>query len=153
MLNTYIYIYYIYSISGSSATIYAYLGEFHTQKYRSRAIMGAAFIFGLGAMLMPAIAWLCINQEWRLALPVLGLTYKPWRLFMVICGIPGLICGLAFFKIPESPKYFLYQGQDEKCLKILKDIYHLNTGKPRDSFPVSFRNELKLNTTKKNQNY
>ncbi|KAI8120345.1 Synaptic vesicle glycoprotein 2A [Lucilia cuprina] len=126
-----------FCVSGGSATVYAYLGEFHTQKNRARAIMGAAFIFGLGAMLMPAIAWLFINQEWRFAIPFLGITYKPWRLFMVICGIPGLICGLSLFKIPESPKYYLGQGKEDKALEILKDIYHMNTGKPRDSYPVT----------------
>lgn len=99
--------------------------------------MGAAFIFGLGAMLMPAIAWLFINQEWRLELPFLGITYKPWRLFMVICGIPGLICGLSLFKIPESPKYLLSMGQEEKALDILKGIYRINTGNSKDSYPVS----------------
>ncbi|XP_013107184.2 synaptic vesicle glycoprotein 2A [Stomoxys calcitrans] len=126
-----------FCISGGSATVYAYLGEFHTQKNRSRAIMGSAFIFGVGAMLMPAIAWLFINQEWRLALPFLGLTYKPWRLFMVVCGVPGLLCGLSLFKIPESPKFLLSQGQEEKCLDILKNIYHINTGKPKEEFPIS----------------
>ncbi|KAM7350063.1 synaptic vesicle glycoprotein 2A-like [Cochliomyia hominivorax] len=124
-------------VSGGSATIYAYLGEFHTQKHRSRAIMGAAVIFGFGAMLMPAIAWLFINQEWRLPLEFLGLTYKPWRLFMIICGIPGLICGLTLFKIPESPKYLLSQGQEEKALEVLKTIYRINTGNTKESFPVS----------------
>ncbi|XP_075155560.1 synaptic vesicle glycoprotein 2A-like isoform X1 [Haematobia irritans] len=124
-------------ISGGSATVYAYLGEFHTQKNRSRAIMGSAFIFGVGAMLMPAIAWLFINQEWRLALPFLGLTYKPWRLFMVVCGIPGFLCGLSLFKIPESPKFLLSQGKEEKCLDILKSIYNTNTGKPKEEFPIS----------------
>lgn len=99
--------------------------------------MGSAFIFGVGAMLMPAIAWLFINQEWRLALPFLGLTYKPWRLFMVVCGVPGLLCGLSLFKIPESPKFLLSMGQEEKCVEILQEIYSFNTGKPKEEFPVS----------------
>lgn len=99
--------------------------------------MGSAFIFGVGAMLMPAIAWLFINQEWRLALPFLGLTYKPWRLFMVVCGVPGLLCGLSLFKIPESPKFLLSMGQEEKCVEILQGIYSFNTGKSKEEFPVS----------------
>ncbi|XP_005183229.1 synaptic vesicle glycoprotein 2B [Musca domestica] len=124
-------------VSGGSATIYAYLGEFHTQKNRSRAIMGSAFIFGVGAMLMPAIAWIFINQEWRLPLPFLGLTYKPWRLFMVVCGLPGLLCGLSLFKIPESPKFLLSLGQEEKCVEILQKIYSINTGKAKEEFPIA----------------
>ncbi|KAL9884923.1 synaptic vesicle glycoprotein 2B-like [Glossina fuscipes fuscipes] len=126
-----------FCISGGSATIYAYLGEFHTEKNRSRAIMSSAFIFGVGAMIMPGIAWLVINQEWRLPLTFLGLTYKPWRLFMVVCGIPGFLCGLSLFRIPESPKFLLSQGHEEQCLQVLKDIYRFNTGKLKETFPVA----------------
>lgn len=126
-----------FCISGGSATVYAYLGEFHTEKTRSRAIMGAAFIFGVGAMIMPALAWLVINQEWRIDIPLLAITYKPWRLFMVVCGIPGFVCGLCLFKIPESPKFLLSQGKDEMALEILKNMFKWNTGRPKDEFPYS----------------
>uniref|UniRef100_A0A0K8U5Q2 Synaptic vesicle glycoprotein 2B n=1 Tax=Bactrocera latifrons TaxID=174628 RepID=A0A0K8U5Q2_BACLA len=126
-----------FCISGGSATIYAFLGEFHTAKNRSRAIMGSAFIFGVGSMLMPCIAWLVINQEWRFVIPYLGITYKPWRFFMVVCGIPGFLCGLALFKIPESPKFLLSQGHDDKTLEILQTMFHVNTCRPRDEYPVS----------------
>ncbi|XP_053949915.1 synaptic vesicle glycoprotein 2B-like [Anastrepha ludens] len=126
-----------FCISGGSATIYAFLGEFHTAKNRSRAIMGSAFIFGVGSMLMPCIAWLVINQEWRFVIPYLNLTYKPWRFFMVVCGIPGFLCGLALFKIPESPKFLLSQGNDEKTLEILQMIFHVNTHRPREEYPFS----------------
>ncbi|XP_036218388.2 niacin transporter NiaP isoform X1 [Bactrocera oleae] len=126
-----------FCISGGSATIYAFLGEFHTAKNRSRAIMGSAFIFGVGSMLMPCIAWLVINQEWRFVIPYLGITYKPWRFFMVVCGIPGLLCGLALYKIPESPKFLLSQGHDDKTLEILQTMFHVNTRRPRDEYPVS----------------
>ncbi|XP_049310054.1 synaptic vesicle glycoprotein 2B [Bactrocera dorsalis] len=126
-----------FCISGGSATIYAFLGEFHTAKNRSRAIMGSAFIFGVGSMLMPCIAWLVINQEWRFVIPYLGITYKPWRFFMVVCGIPGFLCGLALFKIPESPKFLLSQGHDDQTLEILQTMFHVNTCRPRDEYPVS----------------
>lgn len=127
----------LYSISGGSATIYAYLGEFHTLKNRDRAIMCAAIIFGFGSIMLPAIAWLIINREWMFYIPLIDVTYKPWRLFMVVCAVPGLICGLALFKLPESPKFLLSSGREDETLEILKDIYALNTGNDRDSFPVS----------------
>ncbi|XP_017475873.1 PREDICTED: synaptic vesicle glycoprotein 2A-like, partial [Rhagoletis zephyria] len=126
-----------FCISGGSATIYAFLGEFHTAKNRSRAIMGSAFIFGVGSMLMPCIAWLVINQEWSFVIPYLNLNYKPWRFFMVVCGIPGFLCGLALFKIPESPKFLLSQGNEEKTLEILQMMFQANTRRPRDEYPIS----------------
>ncbi|XP_037938045.1 synaptic vesicle glycoprotein 2A-like isoform X2 [Teleopsis dalmanni] len=126
-----------FCVSGGSATVYAYLSEFHTSKHRSRAIMGAAIVFGIGSMLMPAVAWLVINQDWSLPLPVFGMVYKPWRLFMIVCGIPGFISGLALFKLPESPKFLLSQGKQAEALKVLRTIYHINSGNPKMQYPVT----------------
>lgn len=99
--------------------------------------MCAAIIFGVGSIMLPAIAWLIINREWMFYIPLIDITYKPWRLFLVVCSVPGLICGLALFKLPESPKFLISSGREEETLEILKDIYAVNTGKDRESFPVS----------------
>lgn len=32
-----------------------------------------------------------INQEWQFEIPFVGIIYKPWRLFFVICSLPGKI--------------------------------------------------------------
>ena len=64
--------------------------------------MGASFIFGIGAMLLPLVAWVFINGNWSIHIPYLDIIYKPWRLFIVMCGIPGFLCGICLYKIPES---------------------------------------------------
>lgn len=127
----------INSVSGSSATIYAYIGEFHTSKNRDRAIMSASTLYGFGTIFMSILAWLIINQEWSFYIPVIGIDYKPWRLYLVACALPGLICGLVLFALPESPKYLLSVGRDDEALEILKYMYEKNTKNSRDSFPVS----------------
>lgn len=119
------------SVSGSSATIYAYLGEFHTQRHRSRAIMGASVIFGITCIMLPVLAWLVINQSWELYIPYLEVTYKPWRLFLVVCGLPSLLCALALIPVPESPKFVLGQGKQTECLRILQRVHRWNVGKKR----------------------
>ncbi|XP_067638677.1 synaptic vesicle glycoprotein 2A-like isoform X3 [Eurosta solidaginis] len=115
-------------VSGGSATIYAYLGEFHTDKTRSRAMMGSSFIFAIGAMILPMIAFIVINQNWILPIPFLGIVYKPWRLFMVVCGIPGLLCGLSMFTLPESPKFWLAHDREEKAIEVLQKMQRWNGG-------------------------
>lgn len=117
----------IFSISGSSATIYAYLGEFHTKRDGSRAIMGASFVFGIGCLLLPGIAFLVINQEWEFYLPFVNIVYRPWRLFLVVCGLPSLVCGFALLKIPESPKFTFAQGNSEKAIETIQWMHKLNT--------------------------
>lgn len=123
-------------ISGSSATIYAYLGEFHNKKNCARAIMGAAVIFGVGCMVPPALAWLIINKEWEFYIPILDTLYKPWRLYLVACGLPSLFASLSLLAFPESPKYVLRQGNQEEAIKILQTVYSWNTGNKRDTLIV-----------------
>ncbi|XP_037938036.1 synaptic vesicle glycoprotein 2B-like isoform X2 [Teleopsis dalmanni] len=113
-------------VSGGSATIYAYLGEFHTDKTRSRAMMGSSFIFALGAMILPLIAFLVINQDWILPLPFLGIDYKPWRFFLIVCGIPGFLCGISLYALPESPKFLLSIGQQTETIEVLQKMLRWN---------------------------
>ncbi|XP_036319629.1 putative transporter SVOPL [Rhagoletis pomonella] len=112
-----------------SATIYAYLGEFHSDKTRSRAIMGSSVIFAIGAMILPMIAFLVINQDWVLPLTFLGIDYKPWRLFLIVCGIPGFLCGMSLFALPESPKFLLAVGDENKAIEVLQKMHRWNSGK------------------------
>lgn len=124
---------YNFSISGSSASIYAYLGEFHTVKHRARAIMVSSVIFGCGCILMPVVAFLVINQQWEFYVPVLGIVYKPWRLFLLVCGLPSLLCAIALLPIPESPKFILSLGRQEETIEILQYIgrWNFGAGNPR----------------------
>ncbi|XP_070498292.1 synaptic vesicle glycoprotein 2B-like [Chironomus tepperi] len=123
-------------ISGSSATIYAYLAEFHTIKMQSKVIMGAAFVFGVCSMCMPLIAMLIINQEWIFVIDFLNVEYKPWRLFVLSCGSLSLISGLCFVFLPESPKFAFNNGKKEEALNTLRKIYRLNTGRPAEEYKV-----------------
>lgn len=123
-------------MSGGSATIYAYLGEFHNDRTRSRTVMGSSIIFALGAMVLPLIAFTIINQGWALPISFLGITYKPWRLFLLVCAIPGFLCGLVMIFLPESPKFFLTVGRDEEAIDVLKTMYRWNTGRPKSEFCV-----------------
>lgn len=91
--------------------------------------MGASVIFGITCVLLPVLAWLVINQSWELYIPYLNVMYRPWRLFLVVCGLPSLICGLALIKIPESPKFVLSQGKQAETIAILQRIHRINNGK------------------------
>lgn len=87
--------------------------------------------------MLPTFAVLTINQEWSFYIELLGFAYKPWRLFLVICAIPNVICILVLsFVIPESPKFTFARGDEEATLKILRKIYCMNTGKSAQSFEV-----------------
>ena len=63
---------------------------------------------------------------------------KPWRLFLLICGLPSLMCAtILIFFIPESPKFTFSQGDEAETLKILQRIHQMNTGLPAHKFEVT----------------
>ncbi|XP_055842580.1 synaptic vesicle glycoprotein 2B-like [Episyrphus balteatus] len=121
-------------LSAGSATVFAYLGEFHCNYLRNRALMSSAFISAASAIFFPLSAWAVINQNWSFEIPIIHLTYTPWRMYILLVGTPGLICGLSLFFLPESPKYLLSIGKEKAAMEILRKIYSINTGKSRNSF-------------------
>lgn len=90
--------------------------------------MGSAIIFGVSCLLLPLVGWFVINQDWSFYIPLLNLVYKPWRLFVVVCALPGFLSALAFIFLPESPKFLLSQGNQNDALKILEKINRWNNG-------------------------
>uniref|UniRef100_A0A0K8UH50 Synaptic vesicle glycoprotein 2B n=1 Tax=Bactrocera latifrons TaxID=174628 RepID=A0A0K8UH50_BACLA len=121
-------------LSAGSATIFAYLGEFHCQKYRSGAMLGSALVSAVVSIFFPVIAWLFINQNWEFHVPFINIVFKPWRSYFLACGVPGFICGLSMFFLPESPKYLLTAGRPEEAIEVLKCMHSINLkSKDRDN--------------------
>lgn len=98
--------------------------------------MVASVVYGIGCMLPPSLAWLIISQDWSFNIPIIGVQYNPWRLYLLVAGLPGLLAGLALLKFPESPKYMFGQGKQDETIEILKTIYSWNTGNDRNTLKV-----------------
>ncbi|CAG2066339.1 unnamed protein product, partial [Timema podura] len=59
------------------------------------------------------------------------ITYRSWRLFVIVTALPGLITVLYMARVlPESPKYLLVTGRSQEALDILRRIYADNSGEP-----------------------
>nr|CAD7456657.1 unnamed protein product [Timema tahoe] len=122
-------------ICPNSNVLFAYLGEFHSSSTRTRAIIFLNISIMLGATILPGLAWLIIPQTWAWELP--WITYRSWRLFVIVTALPGLITVLYMARVlPESPKYLLVTGRSQEALEILRRIYADNSGEPPESYPV-----------------
>uniref|UniRef100_A0A1B0D3C4 Major facilitator superfamily (MFS) profile domain-containing protein n=1 Tax=Phlebotomus papatasi TaxID=29031 RepID=A0A1B0D3C4_PHLPP len=99
--------------------------------------MAASTIFGLGGMLMPALAWVVMSYTWTLDIPFIDITYKPWRLFLIVCALPDLFCGISLLSLPESPKFVLSQGKQTDTIDIIQRIYAINTGEKKETLKIS----------------
>lgn len=55
--------------------------------------------------------------------------------------MPSFLVAALLFYLPESPKFLIMQGRQDKALNILRAIFVTNTGKTKDYYPVK---ELKI---------
>lgn len=104
----------------------------------------------------PIFASIIINQDWILYIVELHLIFKPWRLFMIVCGVPSVICGIVMLFMPESPKFTFSNGDEQKTLRILETMYKCNTGKSIQSFEVISLmkdDEFEENNKKRSSNF
>lgn len=101
-------------------------------------MMLASTMYGVFCLWNPVFAMLIINQEWSVYIAPLDLVFKPWRLFMIICGMPSVVCALVMLLfMPESPKFLFAHGEEEKTMQVLQKVYNCNSSKPKDTFPVN----------------
>lgn len=119
------------SLSGTS-TIFAYLGEFLDVRNRSRSTMFSSVIFGAFSLFLPIVAMLIINQQWSFFIPVLQVTYKPWRFFLLACGLPSLISGLSLIFFPESPKFTFSQVIFRGCTSMTSRFQKIKVASSMD---------------------
>ena len=54
----------------------------------------------------------------------------------MLCGLPSLTTTIALLFFPESPRYLLSQGDEEGALEVFRHIFKVNTGKPKQFYPV-----------------
>lgn len=120
--------------------------------------MGSTIILGTACILMPLAAWAVINQDWEFYIPFIDIVYKPWRMYVVVCGIPGFLGAIVLIFLPESPKFVLGQGSKTEAYHILKQMNRWNNGS-KSSFeqfelieePESIENRQRIFDCKKSR--
>lgn len=120
---------FVRSVSGGYGPVFAYIGEFHTEKNRSKVILYASIILGIFTLVLPLVAWLVINQDFVFDFPSIQFTYKPWRLFIVGCSSLSLFSFIVMCILPESPKFALNNGNVVEAIEIIKTMHRWNCGK------------------------
>ncbi|KAJ8724631.1 hypothetical protein PYW08_016105 [Mythimna loreyi] len=123
-------------MSGSSAVVYTYLGEFNNLRHRDKMVAFGSSFVGIGTVILPCVSWLILPLEFAYPIPFLGIDYRPWRLLVVACAIPFALGTVLLMFAPESPKFLFATGQYDTALNVVKRIYFRNTKMAEDTFPV-----------------
>ncbi|GFG38510.1 hypothetical protein Cfor_01076, partial [Coptotermes formosanus] len=123
-------------VCAASAVVFAYLGEFHSGRTRSRAVMHMSVFLSVGGIYQQALAWLIIPQDWALYLPWLPLMFGTWRMFVILNAIPSIVAVAFLFILPESPKFLFTISKEEEAVEVLRRMFTLNTGQSAKEYPV-----------------
>ncbi|XP_034485625.1 synaptic vesicle glycoprotein 2B-like [Drosophila innubila] len=122
-------------VNGPAAVLFTYLTEMHGPKYRSHVLMVVGMITSASTLLLPMLAWGIFPRDWDFLLFGI-LDIHSWQIFLFVCALPSLISGLVLYAMPESPRFLMGQGRNTEALEMLQRIYHINTGKPKDTYPI-----------------
>lgn len=115
---------------------FPYLGEFQPTRYREKILSWMEMFWTLGIILLPLIAWFIIPMKIDFTISAIGFKFHSWNLFVAICALPSILIAIWLFFFPESPKFLIEVGDTDEALDVLKDIYHMNTGRPHDEYPI-----------------
>ncbi|EDX00847.1 synaptic vesicle glycoprotein 2B [Drosophila yakuba] len=123
-----------FCMSGPFAVLMTYLTELHGRKHRQRIMMMVGIMFSIATLTLPGLAMLILPETWNVRIWNFSLT--TWQFFVAITALPSLLSFVLFFFFPESPKFLMSKGRNQEALAAFKFMYHLNSRKPKDSFPI-----------------
>ncbi|KAH8273498.1 hypothetical protein KR018_008219, partial [Drosophila ironensis] len=124
-----------FCMSGPFAVLMSYLTELHGRQHRQRIMMIVGVMFCIATLSLPGLAMVILPHEWNIR--VWTLTLTSWQVFVGITALPSFLSFVLFFFFPESPKFLMAQGRNQEAMNAFQFIYRLNTGMPKDTFPVS----------------
>merc|ERR1719507_125041 len=94
-----------FSVSGVFECGFVLVTEICGPKYRTWFGILTQFPFGIGAAILPLIAYFV----------------RQWVTLQIVIAVPSVLLALYFWFVPESPRWLVSQGRDDEALKILKD--------------------------------
>lgn len=113
-----------------------YLGEFHTNKNRTKFITLELSFPIVGGILSNIMALVILPTDFKYRL-FSDAVLTPWRVFILLNNTVGVMVLIALAFLPESPQFTLSKRKKAETLKTLQTIYHINSGKPVDVKHVS----------------
>lgn len=108
---------------------------FQPSHRRGAACSVLATFWMVGNVAVAGFAWAIIPHNIGWSDPD-SFQYNSWRIFVAVCAVPSFLVAVALLWLPESPRFLVTQGKEEKALSVLRQIYIRNGGLS-GGFPVS----------------
>ncbi|MFV0346482.1 MAG: D-xylose transporter XylE [Bacteroidales bacterium] len=101
----------------ASAVCPMYIGEIAPANMRGSLVSLNQFAIIFGMLLVYFVNWGIAKGKTDEWINSIG-----WRRMFLSESIPAALFGLLLFLVPESPRYLVFRGKDDKSLKILSKI-------------------------------
>lgn len=117
---------------GGLTVPYDALGEVMGSTFRGKNLLSTSYFWTGGSLLVPLFAWMTIgggkNDE--------PATAGSWRGFVVLCAIPCVVSTvLGVWLVPESPRFLVSKGKNERAISILRKAAAKNGKEPYITYP------------------
>lgn len=101
--------------------------EFLPTSHRGKHLLVIEYFWTAGSLMTPLFAYLTLETS--------------WRLFVILCAVPCIISGcIGACLVPESPRWLISVGQDEKALAVIRNAARVNGVDPN----IAFHTDVKL---------
>ncbi|XP_072929423.1 uncharacterized protein [Epargyreus clarus] len=124
-----------FSCATNSVT-YTIVGESCSQRVRKKCMVLMTCLLLLSPGIASVISYPVLHSGFASEIPLLGITFKPWRLLNIVLALPMGIAGVAMLFFYESPKFLANKGQNEDALEIMKSIYAVNHKRAKEDFGI-----------------
>lgn len=121
-------------VGGSIPVVWTYFGEFQPAQRRGAALSVLASFWMVGNVAVAGLAWAVIPHDLGWSDPA-HFQYNSWRIFVALSALPSLFVAIALMWLPDSPRFLLTKGREEKALTVLRYMYTSNGGRP-GGYPV-----------------
>ncbi|XP_049870530.1 uncharacterized protein LOC126369966 [Pectinophora gossypiella] len=113
---------------------FAYAGEMAPRRRRDLAVLVCNGFLTLSTTFSPLLAWAVLSGQWQFYIG--SLSVRPWRLLTAVYALPLILSAIWMTQAMESPKFLTVKGRRDEALEVLKHIYSVNTGLPKEKYYV-----------------
>ncbi|XP_045496747.1 synaptic vesicle glycoprotein 2B-like [Colias croceus] len=117
-----------FSCAANSAT-YTLVGESCMQRVRGKYVLIITCLLILSPGFAAVLAYPTLKLTFNVDIPLLGITFTPWRFLNIVLALPAGLGGVAICFFHESPKFLASCGRKKEAVHVLKSIYSINNGR------------------------
>ncbi|KAJ0177581.1 hypothetical protein K1T71_006454 [Dendrolimus kikuchii] len=125
-----------FSCAANSAT-YTLVGESCIQRVRSKYMLLMTCLLLLSPAAAGVLTYPTLKLNFAAEVPWLGIVFRPWRLLIIVLGLPSGVGAALMYFFYESPKFLFNCGRKEEALDALKGIYAINHWSSKNNYQVT----------------